>query len=152
MRKRQSELEALLRPLVEDLGYIFWGMEYLASGRDSLLRIYIDSESGVGLEDCARVSDQASGVLDVEAPITGNYRLEISSPGLDRLLFTPAQYQQFIGETVRVTLAAPHQGRRRITGRLAGIAGDQVMLDEAGTQLQVPLGKISKARLTPQNL
>ena len=147
--KQKANLDTLLRPVVTDMGYIFWGIEHLREGRGSLLRIYIDSEPGVTLEDCARVSNRVAGVLDVEDPIVGGYRLEISSPGLDRPLFTPAQYEQFIGETVKVKLSRPHNNRRRITGRIERVDEYKVVLNEAGTEFHIPVDEIGKARIVP---
>ena len=150
---RQSvNLEALLRPVVADMGYVFWGLELLRQGRASLLRIYIDSGAGVTLEDCERVSHRVSGVLDVEDPIAGEYLLEVSSPGLDRLLFNRDQYQQFVGETVKVWLSGTVDNRKRITGRIEAVTGETLVLDESGREFQIPLGEIEKARLCPDDI
>ena len=94
--KQSVNLVSLLTPVVVDMGYVCWGIEHLRQGRTSLLRIYIDSEAGITLEDCARVSNRVSGILDVEDPIAGEYQLEVSSPGLNRLLFPPGQYEQLL--------------------------------------------------------
>ena len=142
-------LDSLLTPLVADMGYVCWGIEHLRQGSASLVRIYIDSESGVTLEDCERVSNRVSGVLDVEDPIIGEYRLEVSSPGLDRLLFTPAQYEQFIGETVKISLSGTDEMRKRITGRIEGVTGNTVILNEAGKEFHIPLDEIDRARIVP---
>ena len=99
MHRQTVNLDNLLRPVIADLGYVCWGIEYQRQGRGALLRVYIDSEAGIDLEDCEQVSRRLSGILDVEDPIAGEYLLEVSSPGLDRLLFTRAHYEQFIGET-----------------------------------------------------
>jgi len=89
---KEQQIQALLEPTVEALGYELWGLEYLSQGRHSTLRLYIESEQGISIDDCAAVSEQVSSVLDVEDPITGEYTLEVSSPGMDRLLFKPDQY------------------------------------------------------------
>ena len=150
---RQSvNLEALLGPVVADLGYVCWGIELLRQGRASLLRIYIDSGAGVTLEDCERVSKRVSGVLDVEDPIAGEYLLEVSSPGLDRLLFNRDQYEQFIGETVKVRLSGTVDNRKRITGRIEAVTGDTLVLDESGREFRIPLGEIDRARLCPGDI
>lgn len=139
-----------MRPVVADMGYVCWGIEYLKQGRAYLVRIYIDSEPGVTLEDCERVSNRVSGVLDVEDPIAGEYRLEVSSPGLDRLLFTPAQYEQYTGETVKVRLSGTYRKRKRITGRIEGVTGDKVILNEAGNEFRIPVGEINRAQIVPR--
>ena len=149
MYRQNANLDALLRPVITDMGYVCWGIEQLRQGRDLLLRVYIDNATGVTLEDCEQVSRRVSGILDVEDPIAGEYLLEVSSPGLDRLLFTPDQYEQFIGETVTVRLAGAIEKRKRITGRIRKVTGQTVLLEEAGAEFHVPLGEIEKARLRP---
>ena len=150
MDKQKANLDTLLRPVVADMGYVFWGIEHLKEGRGSLLRIYIDSEAGIRLEDCERVSNRVAGVLDVEDPIAGGYRLEISSPGLDRLLFTPDQYEQFIGETVKVKLSRSHNNRKRITGRIERASAHEVVVNEAGTEFHISVDEIDRARIVPR--
>ena len=142
-------LEALLGPVVRDMGYVCWGIELLGQGRASLLRIYIDSNAGITLEDCERVSKRVSGILDVEDPIAGEYLLEVSSPGLDRLLFNRDQYEQFIGETVKVRLSKTVDNRKRITGSIEEVTGDTLVLNESGREIRIPLGEIDRARLCP---
>lgn len=150
MNRRRVDLDSLLRPVVVDMGYVCWGIEHLRQGRASLLRIYIDAEPGVTLEDCERVSRQLSAVLDVEDPIAGEYLLEVSSPGLDRLLFTPAQYERYVGETVKVRLSGTYEDRRKITGTIARVAGETVILNEAGREFHIPLREIDRARIVPR--
>ncbi len=111
-----QRLNDLLQPLVEQLGYEFVGLEYLNNPKQSVLRIYIDGEDGVGLEDCETVSREVAALLDVEDPIKGHYNLEVSSPGLDRPLFTPEQYARFAGEEAQLSLFAPMDGRRKFKG------------------------------------
>ena len=151
MYEQRVNLDTLLRPVITDLGYVCWGIERLGQGRASLLRIYIDSDSGVTLQDCEKVSNRVSGVLDVEDPIAGEYLLEVSSPGLDRLLFTPAQYEQYLGETVKVRLSGTFEQRKRITGRIQGVTGDKVILDEAGREFHIPVAEIDRARIVPRD-
>ena len=150
MNRQRVDLDRLLRPVVADMGYVCWGIEHLRQGRASLLRIYIDGEQGITLEDCERVSHRLSGVLDVEDPIAGEYLLEVSSPGLDRLLFTRAQYEQYTGETVKVRLSNAYEKRKRITGTIQRVAGDTVILNEAGREFHIPLHEIDRARIVPR--
>ena len=140
----------LLTPAVTALGYELVGVEHLRQGKHSVLRVYIDSESGVTVEDCALVSHQVSGVLDVEEPVRGEYSLEVSSPGLDRPLFTLTQFERFRGRQARLLLAAPHEGRRKFSGRLEGVRDGQVVIDVDGEQLLFSLAEIDRARLVPE--
>lgn len=142
-----DSLTALLEPVVEGLGYELVGVEYHPSGRQGLLRVYIDHGEGIGVDDCARVSHQVSGVLDVEDPLPGEYLLEISSPGLDRPVFKPADFQRFAGERVRLRLRGLVDGRRKYRGRLIGLRGETVLIEEAGAEVAVPLAEIDRANL-----
>ena len=110
MSTRVEELREMLAPVVEALGYELWGVELNIHGRHALLRIFIDSENGITVDDCALVSQHASGTLDVADPIASAYTLEVSSPGWDRPLFTPEQYQAYIGERVKLRLVYALKG------------------------------------------
>ena len=112
MSSKLEQLHALLAPVVEALGYQCWGVEFLSQGRHSLLRVYIDHSNGILVDDCEKVSRQLSGVLDVEDPISSDYTLEVSSPGLDRPLFTLEQYAANVGEQIKIKLRSPFEGRR----------------------------------------
>lgn len=143
----QSEIEEMLRPLINDLGYELWGCEYLPQGRDSLLRIYIDREDGIGIDDCERVSRQVSAHLDVEDPISGNYSLEISSPGIPRPLFHKEQYRRYLGQEVQVKLFKPINGSRKLSGAILSANDDVLMLKVGEEQLEVQFSQIVKANL-----
>lgn len=145
-----DRLQELLEPVVVAMGYEVVGLEYLQDGRRATVRLYIDQPEGVTLDDCERVSRQVSAVLDVEDVIRSQYTLEISSPGLDRPLFTPEHYQRFAGATVQVRLYEPLQGRRKITGTLGGIEGEEVLVSSEGVEYRIPLQRIAKARLKPE--
>jgi len=138
----------MLQPVVESLGYEFWGLEYI-QGRGATLRIFIDrdSDEGVSVDDCALVSHQVSGVLDVEDPFPGEYNLEVSSPGMDRPLFTLEQWGRYIGEDIQIRLLAPVAGKRRLTATLTAIEGDDVLLDVKGEALRVPFAQVDRATL-----
>lgn len=144
-----QRLNELLQPLVEELGYEFVGLEYLNNPKQSVLRIYIDSGEGVGLEDCETVSREVAALLDVEDPIKGHYNLEISSPGLDRPLFTLAQFEQFAGEEAKVTAFAPVDGRRKFKGVIEGVDGDTIQMTVDGEAVELEHANIAKARLVP---
>ncbi len=151
MAHASDRLTAVIGPAVEGLGYELVGVEYLSQGRHSLLRIYIDSESGITVDDCAKVSHQVSAVLDVEDPIHGQYTLEVSSPGLDRPLFNAGHYQRFAGQQVEIRLHAPFEGRRKFKGRLLGMQDDEVIVQvEEGDEYAFPIETIDKANLVPE--
>ena len=143
------ELNALLQPLVEELGYEFVGLEYSSNPKQAVLRIYIDHEGGVDLDDCSKVSHELAGLLDVEDPISGHYNLEISSPGLDRLLFTREQFARFTGQQAQVSLYAPEAGRRNFKGRILGVAADNLKMEQDGVEIALNFNNIAKARLVP---
>ena len=145
----ESKLTELLRPLVEDLGYEFVGLEYV-SGRNAVLRIYIDEpEAGVDLDDCEFVSGEIAALLDVEDPVRGHYNLEISSPGVARPLFTPEQFERFIGTNVKIRLERMVGGRRRLKGRLLAVAQDEVEVDVDGEPQRYRFDDIAKAKILP---
>ena len=144
-----QRLNDLLQPLVEELGYEFVGLEYLNNPKQSVLRIYIDGAEGVGLEDCETVSREVAALLDVEDPIKSHYNLEISSPGLDRPLFTLEQFEQFAGEEARVTAFAPVDGRRKFKGVIEGIEGSTIRMTVDGEVVGLEHANIAKARLVP---
>ena len=144
-----ARLTQLLQPLVEDLGYEFVGLEHHSNPKSPALVIYIDRPDGIAVEDCERVSREVAAVLDVEDPIPGHYSLEVSSPGLDRPLFTLAQFERFTGELAQVSLFAPVDGRRKFKGAILGAKEGKVRLDQDGTEVILDMGNIAKARLVP---
>ena len=150
MHTFSEQLSQLLRPVVEAMGYELVGVEYLDRRGDGLLRVYIDQEAGISVDDCQQVSHQVSGLLDVEDPVAGAYTLEVSSPGLDRPLFTAEHYQRFAGHTVRIQLGAPLDGKRKFTGLLQGMQGSDILVEVEGTCLALPLAQVQKARLVPE--
>jgi len=151
MRHRDDELTALVRATVEPMGYEALGVEHLNRGSGhALLRVYIDHADGITLDDCEAVSRQLSAVLDVEDPIPGQYDLEISSPGLDRPLFTPAQMARHAGSRALVRLAVKRDGRRRFEGVIVDVGDDSLRLEVDGEVLELPLASIDTARLVPQ--
>lgn len=150
MYKQNSKIVELVQPVVTAMGYTLWGIEHLKQGRHSLLRIYIDKADGITLSDCEQVSRQVTGILDVEDPIQGAYHLEVSSPGLDRLLFTLEQLAAYTGEMARLNLSTRLDGRRKLTGRLAGTDDRHVQIEVDGNRLTVPADLIEHARLVPE--
>ena len=152
---KAGEIAALLAPTVRALGLDLLGAEYLPAPGGAVLRVYIDvpeheaAERNVGIEDCERVSREVSAQLDVADPISGNYTLEVSSPGLERPLFDAAQFARFAGETAKVALKLPQDGRRRLQGRILRVDGDDVAFDVDGNELVVAVDNIDKAKLVP---
>ena len=149
---RMDRLTELVASAVEPLGYELLGVEYLAQGHHSLLRIYIDSPDGITLDDCERASRQVSAVLDVDDPLKGQYTLEMSSPGLDRPLFTAEHFTQFIGHEVKLRLHSPLEGQRRFKALIKGVEGDVIHLTSSETDedWQISLDNIEKANLLPK--
>jgi ribosome maturation factor RimP len=143
-------LHQLLKPVVESLGYELFGIEHVPGRHSALVRVYIDNEAGITLNDCERVSQQISGVLDIEDPIRGHYILEVSSPGLDRLLFTPAHFRRFAGNTIKMELRQAVSGRRKLTGKLIGMQTDMVIIIDNGKEYCIPFNIIGKTRLVPE--
>jgi len=151
MHRAPDNLTQLIQQVVEPMGYELVGIELLSRQKASaLLRIYIDSSHGITLDDCTAVSHQVSGVLDVEDPIEENYDLEVSSPGLDRPLFDKEHFDRFKGKKARIRLRVKLNGRRRYEGVLAGVVGNNVVLDIEGGKLDLPLDQIDTARLIPE--
>ena len=142
-----ESIQALIEPSVEALGFELWGLELIAQGRFSTLRIYIESAKGITVDDCAEVSHQVSGILDVEDPITNQYTLEVSSPGVDRPLFKQAHYEQYIGQFMRVRLHSPFDGRRKFAGVLMGLEADEIVLLVDKEEYLLPIDAIDKAAL-----
>lgn len=141
----------MLAPTIRALGCDVWGVEFHPRGRSALLRVFIDGADGrdVTLDDCERVSGQVSALLDVEDPIATKYRLEISSPGIDRMLFRREHYESSIGEEVDVRLAFPFEGRRRFVGLLAGVEGDDIVVRIGEDEYLLPLSQIRRTRIVP---
>lgn len=163
----RDQLAALLRPVVEGLGFDLWELEYGTRQGGAFLRIYIDqprhgvagtpapddaSESGITVDDCARVSHAVSEVMDREDPVPGEYTLEVSSPGLDRVLRTVAHFERFVGERARVEMRVPIGGRKRFMGRLLKVEGGNLLLDAGadGGEVTLAIDAVHKARLVPE--
>lgn len=145
--EKSEQLAAMLRPVVESLGFDLWGLEYQSGSKPVLLRLYIDHADGITVDDCGEVSEQVSAVLDVEEPISGEYTLEVSSPGIERPLFTEAQYRHYLGSDVKVRLSWPEHGRRNYRGRLLSVSDRGIEVEVEGEVFALPFGAIARARL-----
>lgn len=146
----REKLIALSEPLLEQLGYELVDLEFAPGRAHAVVRVFIDRPQGVGLDDCERISHELAALLDVEDPVPSAYTLEVSSPGLDRVLRTPAHFQRFAGERIWLELKQARDGRRRYTGRLetVGPQGIELMVD--GAMVAVAFAEIGRARLAPQ--
>ena len=155
MTDKATQISNLLAPTVESLGLQLLGIEYLPASGGAVLRLYLDVPDAeaetrhVTIEDCEAVSREVSAQMDVEDPISGNYTLEVSSPGVDRPLFAPAQFARFIGEKAKVGLKLPQDGRRRLTGTIVSVEAGEIVFDVDGQPLAVAVDNIDKARLVP---
>jgi ribosome maturation factor RimP len=141
-------LSKLFEPVVESMGYELVGVEFLGAGGYGTLRVYIDRDSGVNLDDCAAISHQINGILDVEEPIKQAYDLEVSSPGIERPLFKLADFERYAGKTARIKLAVGLLGRKNFKGELQGVADSKLVTIEVDGELfDLPYADIAKANL-----
>ena len=147
MATLEQYLQEMLQGAVEDLGCELWGIECQRAGRFMTVRLFIDKEGGVTVDDCADVSRQVSAILDVEDPIADKYNLEVSSPGLDRPLFTLPQFERYIGQDIAVHLRIPVIERRKWQGKLERIEKDMVTLIVDGQEQVLVFGNIQKANV-----
>ena len=145
----RDELIELLEPTIERLGYELSDLEVKLGGKHGVLRLFIDQPAGIGLDDCEKVSLAVSALLDVEDPLPGHYDLEVSSPGLDRKLTKIEHFQRFEGETVKVQMRFPIEGRRRFRGTLVSSDDENIVVEVDGVSHTLPVATIDTARLVP---
>lgn len=153
------ETEAIatrVAPALKELGLECLGVEWNAGHGGGLLRVYIDkiahdgeAENTVGVEDCEAASREISALLDVDDPVPGHYVLEVSSPGIERPLFTTAQFARFVGTEAKVTLKLPRDGRRRMRGKIAAVDGKIIGMDVEGARMDIEQDEIESAHLVP---
>jgi ribosome maturation factor RimP len=145
-----EELSQLLAPAIAALGLELVGVEFSPNSAGSLLRVYIDEpERGVTIDDCERASREVSALLDVNDPVAGRYTLEVSSPGLERPLFSPAQFARFLGEKAKVNVSLPIDGRRRFQGPITAVDGDRITIEQDGIPVAIVHANIARAQLVP---
>ena len=148
---RNEELTQLLSPVIADLGLECLGVEYSPSHGNSLVRVYIDAaERPVTVDDCETVSRQVSATLDVNDPIQGRYTLEVSSPGLDRPLYTPEHFARFAGQSAKVEVNLAVGGRRRFQGPIRAVEGTTIVLEQDGVPVRIAHENVQKAKLVPE--
>jgi ribosome maturation factor RimP len=148
-----ESVRAVARRVAEGRGYELVDVEVKGGGERRLVRVYVDKEGGIGLDELQSVSEEVSAILDVEDPISGAYTLEVSSPGLDRPLRSESDFRRALGHLVSVESREPIDGRRRFTGRLTAVQAGSAELTlekERGAVVQVSIGGIAHARLEPE--
>ena len=143
----QTALDNLVKNTVEGLGFELWGYEYRPHSDSALLRIFIEKDDGISVDDCAKVSRQIGAVLDVENIIPVAYILEVSSPGMDRVLFTPDQFQDYIGSTLKIRTRTPIEERRNFKGSLIKTSDTIVTIKIDNQEFEIPFESIDRARL-----
>ena len=150
MQSAPDKLSQLIGQVVEPMGYELVGIEYRRGADSGLLRIYIDQDAGIVLDDCVKVSRQVSAMLDVEDPLREAYQLEVSSPGTDRPLFVKEHFERFAGNKIRIKLRIKLHGQKRFEGVLKGVQDEDVVLEIDGEMECLPLDQIDSARLVPE--
>lgn len=144
-----QQLQVILAPVVEAMGFQCWGVEYISQGRHSVLRVFIEHEQGISVDDCEAVSRQLSAVLDVEDPISAEYTLEVSSPGMDRQLFTLDQFEAYAGHRVKIKTRVAVEERRNFLGTLKGVEDQDVVVQVDQYEYLLPIEYIEKANIIP---
>jgi len=144
-----AQLEALFEPAINALGCSLWGIELHLTSKPRLLRVYIDKEEGVNVDDCAKVSRQLSANLDVEDTVSGEYRLEVSSPGMDRPLFKLAHFEEHVGYEVQIKLRMAFERRKNFKGILRRVENEELILEIDDEEFTLPIELVDNARLVP---
>ena len=149
MDRLEKKLSDLFEPVIESMAYELVGVELTGSGNGTILRIYIDAEKGITVDDCQAVSYQVSGILDVEDPMQGHYTLEVSSPGIDRPLVKPEHFEQFTGELVKIRSTEAVLGRKNFKGILESFDGEYLYVAVDNEVYEIPFDIVEKANLVP---
>lgn len=147
---QKGNLEELIEPVITGLGFIFVGLQQFPQGKHSLLRLYIDKPTGLSIDDCAEVSRQVGALLDVEATDLAQYTLEVSSPGLDRLLFRPEQFKEYLGKQLAIQLNVAIGGRRNFKGILKEVQNSVICIESDAELFTLSFTEIREARLVPE--
>jgi ribosome maturation factor RimP len=146
----QTDLEALLEPIMAEADCCLWGLEYRTQDRSTILRLYVDKPGGVTIADCESISRQVGAALDVEGLLSRRYRLEVSSPGIPRPLFKPSQYGAYLGREVQLKLDRMINGTRKIMGKIEEVTDEQVKVRVGESSLEIPFYQIVKAHLVDE--
>ena len=148
--KTSTALEAICRSVVESLGYELVDLQFVKEYQKWVLRVFIDHDEGIGLDDCEKVSKALSSALDEEDPIPHNYVLEVSSPGLDRPLKNEKDFERFKGYRIKVKTFSPIEGRKTFDGYLVGLNDGKIVLNVESEEMQIPRDQVSSVRLVPE--
>ena len=140
----------LFEPVVKGMGYDLIEIEHFPNPKHGVLRLYIDKEDGVNVDDCSSVSRQISALIDVEDPVSGQFNLEISSPGSDRPLRRLVDFQRFVGSLVKLKTVMPLQGQRNFKGRLLEVSEETIVIETDDEEISLPMSTIDKARIVPE--
>jgi ribosome maturation factor RimP len=150
MRRDQTHLWELFEPVVKGMGFDLIEIEHFPNPKHGVLRLYIDKEGGVNVDDCSTVSRQISALIDVEDPVSGQFNLEISSPGVDRPLRRLVDFQRFTGSLVKLKTVMPLEGQRNFKGRLLEANEETVVIETDDEEISLPMSTIDKARIVPE--
>jgi len=144
-----QKLRKITQPIVEKNDCELYHLEYVKEAGENFLRIYIDSSNGISLEDCEKTSRAISEILDVEDPITDSYCLEVSSPGIERILYDDNHLKKYIGQNVLVNLNSLYEGKKNLEGNLLGFCDVQIEIQYDGNDISILKEKISIVSLKP---
>ncbi|MGH4138124.1 ribosome maturation factor RimP [Clostridium sp.] len=144
-----QKLIKITKPIVEENNCELYHLEYVKESGENFLRIYIDNESGISLEDCEKISRATSEILDVQDPITDSYCLEVSSPGIERILYDDNHMEKYVGQNVLVNLNSLYEGTKKFEGNLLGFSDIQIEIQYDGNNISIPREKISIVNLKP---
>jgi ribosome maturation factor RimP len=150
MRRDQTHLWELFEPVVDGMGFDLIEIEHYPNPKHGVLRLYIDKEGGVNVTDCSSVSRQISALIDVEDPVSGQFNLEVSSPGTDRPLRRLKDFKRFTGSLVKLKTVMPLEGQRNFKGRMLEVSEEVVVLETDTEELNIPMSAIEKARIVPE--
>lgn len=150
MRRASDKIWNFVLPIVEKLGYEFVGASFGQAESGLTLRLYIDRDGGITVDDCAAVSGQVGAALDVEDLIPGEYCLEVSSPGVDRPLFATQDFERYTGAQIKVRMSVPQEGRRNYRGELMAVAGNKITVEVDGQAHHLEVDEIDYASLVAQ--
>ena len=150
MRRDQTHLWELFEPIVSGMGYDLVEIEHFPNPKHGVLRLYIDKEGGINVDDCSSVSRQVGAFIDVEDPVSGQFNLEVSSPGSDRPLRRLKDFQRFVGSMIKLKTAMPLEGQRNFRGRLLAASEETVVIETDTEELSIPMSVVEKTRIVPE--
>lgn len=144
-----QKLSGMIQPIVEKNNCELYHLEYVKEAGENFLRIYIDNSNGISLENCEKVSRATSEILDIEDPITDSYCLEVSSPGIERILYDDSHLEKYLGHNVLVSLNSLYEGKKKLEGNLMGFSDVQIEIQYDGNNISIQKDNISVVSLKP---